>query len=208
MRCVSTARQRAGPHDEAGAKKRADARGELEPTGAIGRAETGRAVPSRSGVAQIRAARTIAAAGHVVQVAGVTIGIRAIGDAARVAGQGIDAGDDRRGHAGAAENEPPAQPLIAVAIIDGNAGVGVGYRRDISDGTLAANGSDVADQALPRRLRIIFAASAAGTTPRRLAPAACVVGAGQRGAADSGDILAGGGILCPIATVAGTGGDG
>lgn len=73
----------------------------------------------------------------------MAVGIRAIGHAGSVASQGVDAGDDRRGHAGATEDQPTARSLVGIAVVHGDARIGVGYGRDVGYRTLATSGCDV-----------------------------------------------------------------
>src|SRR5262249_24047432 len=77
-----------------------------EGSGAVRRAEAGRSVPAGPGRAELGGvAGPVAARRHVEQRRGVRVR-EAVVDAARVSGQGVDAGDDRRGGAGAADDEP------------------------------------------------------------------------------------------------------
>src|SRR5579859_5757440 len=95
----------------------------LEAARAVWRAVAGRAVPASGRGAEIAATARGLAARHVVQAAQVAVRVGAVGDAARVASEGIDAGDDRRGDARAAEDQPTALALVGVAIVDRDAGV-------------------------------------------------------------------------------------
>lgn len=81
----------------------------LEATCSIGRAKAGGIIVARPGRTQVGAAATaVAAAGDVEEAAGVAVGVGAVGHAPRIAGQGVDTGDDGGGDTGAAEDQPPA----------------------------------------------------------------------------------------------------
>src|SRR4051812_20044989 len=125
----------------------------------------------------------------------MTVGERAIVDAARVACQRVDTGDDRRCDACAAKDQPAAR---AVGVIDRDAGARVGHGGDIGDGAPAT-----ARVVLPAWLGNIRAASTSGTAPDGLAPAARIRSASQARAAHSSDILRGGRELNAIAAIAG-----
>src|SRR3954465_13636699 len=85
----------------------------LEAGRAVRGAEARRAVVAGTGGAEIAGARlaslgatTVAAAGDVEQRAGVAVRVPALHNTSPVAGQRVHAGDDRCGHAGAAEHQP------------------------------------------------------------------------------------------------------
>ncbi len=94
----------------------------------------------------------------------MAVGIRSVGETPGVTGQGIDAGDDWRGHTGAPEDQPTG---FMIAIIDGDTGVGIGIRSHV--GYCPSATSSVR---LPGRLGDIGAAATARPAPDRLAPIA------------------------------------
>src|SRR6266542_4366178 len=139
----------------------------LEGAAAVWRPETGRPIVAAHGRAEVApAAGPVGAAGHVVQRAGVRVREGAIAHRASVAGQGVDAGDDRRGHAGPAGLEPGAASH-AEGVVHRHAGGGVGHRAHVSHRPPRA-----AAVGLPRRLREHPGAAAAGAAPHRLGPTA------------------------------------
>src|SRR2546430_3334302 len=106
-----------------------------EPAGAVRGTQAGGAVPADTRGAQLRRrAGSVAARGDVEERPGVCVG-EVVVDAGLVTGQAVDAGDDRRGDAGAAEDQPARLPE---GVVDGYAGVRVGHRRDVGLGPVGA----------------------------------------------------------------------
>ena len=152
--------------------------GRCEGPHAVGSAEPGRAVVPGTGGAQVRAAAgPVGAARHVVQRARgpvrVLVGVRVRG---RRTGQGVRARDDRRAHAGTAEDLPAR---CRERVVHGRAGLRVGDGGHVRDGAVGAAGVG-----LYRRLALERRAATAGAAPRRLGPAAGVLRVQQRGTAD------------------------
>src|SRR5206468_1857185 len=87
---------------------------------------------------------------------------------------------------------------VAVGVVDTEAGVRVGYRRDVSNGPTRAP-----SVSLPGLLRLVRRATAARSAPCGLGPAACGACALQRRAADSRDVTRCRGVLHAVSTVAG-----
>lgn len=137
----------------------------LERTNSVRRPKTCRAIIARLACAEVRTtAATIATTRYVVETARVAIGVGAVGDAFGVSGEGVDAGDNRRGNACATEDEPTLVSLIGIAIVDRDTCVGVRYRRDIGNGSTTAFAI-----LLPGWFADIGRAATTGTTPHRLA---------------------------------------
>jgi hypothetical protein len=98
-------------------------------------------------------------------------------DVVRAAGECEHRGDYRRGHAGAADRRPCERrvedfvfallvffrPQVGDGVVDGDAGVGVGVRGDIGDGSIraAADFRPIRNPLLPWRSGESFAAAAA-----------------------------------------------
>src|SRR5207302_8688534 len=113
----------------------------LEGLEAVRRAEAGRAVVARARLALVRAGRRLGevlARGDVEEVPRVAVRIRAVDDARLVAGQAVDARDDRRGDARPPDDVPAAPDQIRV--VDRDAGVRVGHRGDVGDAAHRAAG--------------------------------------------------------------------
>jgi hypothetical protein len=150
---------------------------------------------------QIRAtAAAVAPTGHIEQAIGIAVGRRSVGEAPGIVRQGIDAGDDRRGHTGTTEDQPAG---FMIAIIDGDPGVGIGIGSHIGDCPPATS-----RVRLPGGLGDIGAAAAARSAPDRLAPPTCVVCPAERRPADSGHIPGGCWELHTVAAITRTGRDG
>src|SRR5947209_19546849 len=98
----------------------------LECAGTLWRTKPCWTIIANLGRTQVRAAtRTVASAGDVVQTGSMTICIGPIADATGIAGQGIDTGNDRRGDACAAKDEPA---MFIKGVVDRNscAGISIG----------------------------------------------------------------------------------
>src|SRR5215472_9357374 len=103
-----------------------------EGSDAVWGAEPGRAVVAPHRGAEVGViARAVGSAGHVVEVCAMAVQAGGVIDL--VAGQGVDAGDEGRGRAGAADDEPAGREAIRVrcGVVDGQAGIGFGDRRDV-----------------------------------------------------------------------------
>src|SRR6478672_10571499 len=165
-------------------------------------AEAGRTVPAGDrGAPGRRRAGAVRTGRDVVQrtrlAPGVGRGVVAGGRSLRV-----DAGDDRRGGAGAAELHPARVALVGVGVVDRDARVGVGDGRDVRGrlaGALRAH--------LVALLRVHRRAPGAGPAPRGLAPTAGRGVLGQRGAADRDHRRERGRRGDAVAVVTGRGGD-
>ena len=134
-----------------------------ERRGAVRRAETGRAVVAGAGGAQVRRrAGAVAAAGHVVQVAGVRVRVRRRRRRRRPGRRPARSTDAMIGDggAGAAVDRPAA---AAVGVVDRDAGVRVGDRGDVGDRCACAQPVS----RLPGRLGVVRRAAAAGAGSRR-----------------------------------------
>src|SRR5579872_1545027 len=130
----------------------------------------------------------------------MSIDVRGIVDAACIASQSVDAGNDGRGYAGAAEDQPAG---LIVCIIHRDPGTGIGYCRDIGHSAHAAP-----FVLLPARLGDVDAAPAARAAPDGFFPPAFVARVEQGGATHRGQSCEYGWITnVGIATIAGTGGD-
>src|SRR6266699_6257083 len=137
----------------------------LETTRAVRGATARRAIVADDTRTQIRAtAAAVAPAGHIEQTAGMAVRRRSVGDAPGVAGQGIDAGDDRRGHTRTPEDQPTC---LMIGIIDGDTRVGIGICSHI--GYCPSATSAVR---LPGGLGDIGTTATARAAPDRLAPTA------------------------------------
>src|SRR4029077_6583604 len=135
----------------------------------------------------------------------VCVDVGAVFRGGAVAGQAVDAGDDRRRRARAADHTPTAEALaqelaneVAVAVVDGDAGVRIGDGGNIRDRPLRATGV-----VRPGGLRLVCRAAAARSTPGGLGPAARVGGVAEGRAADRGHVPRGGRVLDAVAAVAG-----
>src|SRR5712691_11767895 len=175
----------------------------LEGGGPGRRSEAGGAVVATSGLAEVAGAAAAVLSGEdVVERGGVRVRVGAVGDRGRVAGECVDAGDERRGEAGSADLEPAALAVVAGRVVDGGAAGRVGVGSDIGD-----RPPRTAAVLLPGGLRFVGAAAAAGAAPGRLALARVVGVQVQGRAADGGDVAGGGRILDPVAAVARGDGD-
>src|SRR5438270_4143039 len=135
------------------------------------------------GLAQIRAAGAVLPAADRIEGRGAGVDVRGVQQRGlAVAGKRDRPGDDGRGHAGAAVRAP-TRVLREVAVVHGDAWVGIGERRDVVGGAFRAPGV-----VLPRGLRNICAATAPGARPHRLGPAARTAVAGQGRSADGDDM--------------------
>src|SRR5207253_10948008 len=91
-----------------------------EPSGAVGGAVARGSVVAGFAGAQVAApTRAVAARGDVEERRGVAVRVRARAHRCGVAGKCVDGGDDRRGHAGATEDEPAAH---VERVVHGDAG--------------------------------------------------------------------------------------
>ena len=94
----------------------------------------------------------------------MAVRIRSVVDTSYVARQGIDAGDNRRGHTGATKDQPTG---LTIGIVDGDTGVGIGICSHIGYRPSATSAIR-----LPGGLGDICAAATTRTAPDSLAPTA------------------------------------
>src|SRR5262249_42781806 len=160
-------------------------RGRREGPGSVRGTDAGRAVIAGLAVAQVRGTAVgsceLIRARDDVEETGPAGALRRVEIARRVrsghrtAAQGVDAGDDGRGHAGPADLSPAADPE---GVVDGNPGLRIGDRGHVVVGPLLA-----ARVGLPPWLRPESGAARPGAGPDDLVPAPLVRRRQQRRAA-------------------------
>src|SRR5262249_44095744 len=152
----------------------------LERSGALAerRAKPSWAIPSRDRVAHFGASGSIVATNHIGDPIRVTVepacsrGVRWVG-CSGVVGYRVNAGNDRRRHAGAAKDQPSTYTKCVIHVY---ASAGVADSRDVSDRSTKTVGvcPDL-DKVLPSGLRLDGTATAARSIPGGLAPGAAHV---------------------------------